>query len=79
MRYVCKRKCFHAKPGGVWKLYRVGDYVDFASPKDGPLDKDGKLLHFEPLEAPKAEVKEDKPDKVGAFKPVDKATIIKPA
>lgn len=55
IKYVCTKKCFHKL-----KLYRVGNYAIFNSAKDGPQDKKGRLINFEPIEVvgptPKPEV-----------------------
>jgi len=44
-------------------LYRVGDYADFTKASEGPKNKKGALIHFEPVddgqdnEAPKIGVR----------------------
>ena len=45
VRYICTRKCFHNG-----RLYRIGNTAIFKSAKDGPQDKKGKLINFEPYE-----------------------------
>jgi len=55
VKYVCTKKCFHNL-----KLYRIGDYAVFQNAKDGPNDKKGKLIYFEPVEVITAVIPEKK-------------------
>jgi hypothetical protein len=61
IRYVCTKKCYHGR-----KLYRVGDYANFRDAKDGPHDKKGALIHFEPVEDGSPLPEKAKPRKTGA-------------
>ena len=45
VKYICVKDCWH----GLTRYHR-GDFAKFNKAEDGPKDKDGKLLYFEPVE-----------------------------